>query len=61
MGRKTRKDPDLTSLSKKLTSQRMECTEEIKQLMECMAVRRWSMGWGWGGPEWGSAVNRRSR
>ncbi|KAI8471054.1 MAG: hypothetical protein J3K34DRAFT_418402 [Monoraphidium minutum] len=37
MGRNSRKEPDLSTLSKKLTSQRLECTEEIKALMECMA------------------------
>ncbi|GBF96543.1 hypothetical protein Rsub_09126 [Raphidocelis subcapitata] len=37
MGRNARKEPDLRGLSKKLTSQRIECTEEIKALMDCMA------------------------
>lgn len=40
MGRNSRKEPDLRGLSKKLTSQRIECTEEIKALMDCMAVSR---------------------
>ncbi len=48
MGRGSRKEPDLTNLSKKLTSQRIECTEEIKSLMDCMAV---------GGLFWGEKVS----
>jgi hypothetical protein len=49
MGRNTRKEPDLTSLSKKLTSQRLECADEIKSLMECMAVRGAAVVGGVGG------------
>jgi hypothetical protein len=32
------KDPDLSKLAKTLTSKRLECTDEIKVLMDCMMV-----------------------
>lgn len=34
------REPDLSKLAKTLTSKRLECTEEIKMLMDCMMVRR---------------------
>ncbi|WIA15840.1 hypothetical protein OEZ86_007379 [Tetradesmus obliquus] len=30
------KEPDLSKLAKTLTSKRLECTDEIKVLMDCM-------------------------
>jgi hypothetical protein len=33
------KEPDLSKLAKTLTSKRLECTAEIKVLMDCMVVR----------------------
>lgn len=32
------REPDLTKLAKKLTSQQMACSDEIKLLMDCMMV-----------------------
>lgn len=32
------REPDVTGLSKQLTKQQIQCTEEVKSLMECMAV-----------------------
>lgn len=34
------KEPDLSKLAKTLTSKRLECTDEIKILMDCMMVRQ---------------------
>jgi hypothetical protein len=33
-----RKEPDLTSIAKKLTGQKVECTTEMKHLLDCMLV-----------------------
>jgi hypothetical protein len=32
------KEPDLTKIAKTLTSKRLACSEEIRVLMDCMAV-----------------------
>ncbi len=32
------REPDLSKLAKTLTSKRLECSDEIKLLMDCMAV-----------------------
>lgn len=32
------REPDLTGLSKQLTKQQIRCTEEVRALMDCMAV-----------------------
>jgi len=34
-----RKEPDLSNVAKRLTNKRQQCAEEIRSLMECMAVR----------------------
>jgi hypothetical protein len=34
-----RKEPDLSNVAKRLTNKRQQCADEIRSLMECMAVR----------------------
>jgi hypothetical protein len=34
-----RKEPDLSNVAKRLTNKRQQCADEIRALMECMAVR----------------------
>jgi hypothetical protein len=36
-----RKEPDLSNVAKRLTNKRQQCADEIRSLMECMAVRFW--------------------
>jgi hypothetical protein len=37
--RMVRKEPDLSNVAKRLTNKRQQCADEIRSLMECMAVR----------------------